>query len=86
MRVGLGDSAGWIAICPSIGGGPLKPSPVEIGGAPAEVLYSGPSPGLVNGLIQINARIPGSALSGKAAPVVVRIAEGKSQDATINLK
>ena len=75
---------GRIAIQPA-----LSPNPaltVEIGGAPAEVLYSGPSPGLVNGLIQINARIPGSALSGKAAPVVLRIAEGKSQDATINLK
>ena len=67
----------------------LAPNPnlrVEIGGAPAEVLYSGPSPGLVFGLVQINVRIPGSAISGKATPVVLRIADGKSQDASINLK
>ena len=60
---------------------------VDIGGASAEILYTGPSPGLVNGILQINAKIPGSAISGKAAPVVLRIGTGKSQDGvTMNLK
>ena len=60
---------------------------VDIGGAPAEILYAGPSPGLVNGILQINAKIPGSATSGKAAPVVLRIGSGTSQvGVTMNLK
>ena len=60
---------------------------VDIGGAPAEILYTGPSPGLVNGILQINAKIPGSAISGKAAPVVLRIGGGASQTGiTMNLK
>jgi uncharacterized protein (TIGR03437 family) len=30
----------------------------------AEVLYAGPAPGLVSGVFQINARIPGNSVSG----------------------
>ncbi len=60
---------------------------VEIGGVQAEVLYAGPSPGLVNGLLQVNTKIPGSAISGKAVPVVLKIGAGKSQDGvSLNLK
>ena len=60
---------------------------VDIGGAPAEILYAGPSPGLVNGILQINVKIPGSATSGKAAPIVLRIGAGTSQAGiTMNLK
>jgi uncharacterized protein (TIGR03437 family) len=37
---------------------------VQIGGRRAEVLYAGPAPGLVAGVMQINARVPESALGG----------------------
>ncbi len=76
---------GSIAFTPATGINPTLT--VEIGGVLAEVLYAGPSPGLVNGLLQVNAKIPGSATSGKAAPIFLKIGAGKSQDGvTINLK
>ncbi len=45
---------------------------VKIGGVDAvEVPYSGGAPGLLAGLIQINARVPANASTGDAVPVVV---------------
>lgn len=55
---------------------------VQIGGQPAEVLYSGASPGLV-GVWQINARIPSSVRPGTAVPVVVTIGGRASNTASI---
>ncbi|MGA2593261.1 MAG: hypothetical protein ABSH32_25370, partial [Bryobacteraceae bacterium] len=43
---------------------------VTIGGQPATVQYFGPAPGLVAGVIQINAVVPSSTPSGPAAVVV----------------
>jgi uncharacterized protein (TIGR03437 family) len=37
---------------------PAVPLTVRIGGVTAEVLYAGPAPGLVAGVLQINARVP----------------------------
>jgi uncharacterized protein (TIGR03437 family) len=39
----------------------------------APVVYSGAAPGLIQGLIQINARVPATAPTGAAVPIVVRI-------------
>lgn len=52
---------------------PALPVTVRIAGMPAEVLYSGAAPGLVAGVIQINARIPMEAPSGPAVPVVFQV-------------
>lgn len=52
------------------------PVTMRIGGAPTEVLYAGPAPGLV-GVQQINARIPESlTLAGPSGPVGVTISAG----------
>lgn len=58
---------------------PLQPISVSIGGQPAEVLYAGAAPGLVAGVIQINARVPPSVSGGDAVPVVVNVGSASSQ-------
>jgi uncharacterized protein (TIGR03437 family) len=54
------------------------PVTVEIGGIQAEVLFAGAAPGLVNGVMQINARIPGGVPSGNV-PVIVTVGSVSSQ-------
>jgi uncharacterized protein (TIGR03437 family) len=44
---------------------------VRVGGLPGEVLYAGPAPGLIAGLMQINVRIPDGAPAGEAAVLVI---------------
>jgi len=51
---------------------PRLPVSVTIGGAPAEVLYAGGAPGLVAGVLQVNARVP-AGLSGSAAAVKITV-------------
>ncbi|MGH9630815.1 MAG: SBBP repeat-containing protein, partial [Bryobacteraceae bacterium] len=46
-----------------------QPTQVRIGGIEAEVSYSGVAPGLVSGVIQVNARVPANAPRGAAVPV-----------------
>ena len=46
---------------------------VRINNIDAPVVYSGAAPGLIQGLIQINARVPATAPIGAAVPIVVRI-------------
>ncbi len=48
-----------------------NPMRVEIDGKSAEVLYAGPAPGLIEGVFQLNVRIPADARSGPA-PIVIR--------------
>jgi trimeric autotransporter adhesin len=43
---------------------------VSIGGQPAEVRYAGSAPGLVAGVLQVNARIPDGVRSGAASVVL----------------
>jgi uncharacterized protein (TIGR03437 family) len=60
---------------------------VTIGGAAAEVVFSGPAPGLA-GVYQVNARIPSTAATGLAVPVTVRIGPAglpPSNEATIGV-
>jgi uncharacterized protein (TIGR03437 family) len=59
---------------------PVLPVTVSVGGRPATVLYAGGAPGLVAGVIQINARVPVDVGPGSSLPVVVRIGEFASQD------
>ena len=54
---------------------PLLPITVRVGGRPAEVLYAGGAPGLVAGVMQINARIPDDAPAGDGVMVVVDAGE-----------
>jgi uncharacterized protein (TIGR03437 family) len=51
---------------------PLLPVSVFIDNQPADVLYAGAAPGMVDGVMQINARIPMAASSRYDAPVVVQ--------------
>lgn len=56
-----------------------RPSPqnslvsITMGGAAAEVLYAGTSPGLVVGIMQITVKIPMSVVPGKSVPLGIRI-------------
>ena len=54
---------------------PLANVTVTIGGQPANVLYAGGSPGLIEGLLQINLRIPAGTPAGNA-PVTLVIGTG----------
>lgn len=56
---------------------PLAPVSVNIGGMNAKVLYAGGAPGLVEGVLQINAQIPESVGPGEV-PVVVTIGQASS--------
>ena len=42
---------------------------LRIGGKPAQLLYAGPAPGEVSGVLQINAMIPADAPTGSAVSV-----------------
>jgi uncharacterized protein (TIGR03437 family) len=52
---------------------------VRIGGREAEVLYVGSAPGLIQGGVQINARIAPDAATGTNVPVEVQIGGATSQ-------
>ena len=58
---------------------PLLPVSVRIGGRPAVVEYAGSAPGLVAGVIQINARIPSDAPTGPNVPIEIQIGSNTSQ-------
>jgi uncharacterized protein (TIGR03437 family) len=69
--------------------GPTNPVPqtlerpeVTIGGAIAEVTFSGLTPGAI-GLFQINARVPATAQTGTAVPVSIRIGGVASNTVTM---
>jgi len=50
-----------------------QPVSVDIAGIPAQVTYAGGAPGLVNGLIQINAVVPNGVVTGVIVPLVVPV-------------
>jgi uncharacterized protein (TIGR03437 family) len=56
----------------------LLTATVQIGGLDAPVTYAGPAPGLVSGVLQINARVPAQAPSGAAVPVSLKIGNATS--------
>ena len=57
---------------------PLLPMTVKIGGLDADVLYAGAAPGLVAGVLQVNAKVPAGVASGDV-PVVVTVGSASSQ-------
>ena len=57
---------------------PLQTVTVTIGGIDAVVAYAGSAPGIVSGVMQVNAIIPPTVASG-TQPVVVTVGSAKSQ-------
>jgi len=57
---------------------PRLPVKVRIGARDAEVLYAGAAPGLVAGVMQVNARVPDNAPSGSAVPIEISVGEARS--------
>jgi uncharacterized protein (TIGR03437 family) len=57
---------------------PLETVTATIGGQSAEVLYAGGAPGLVAGVMQVNARVPAGAATGAAVPVLVKVGANQS--------
>ena len=43
------------------------------------ILYAGSAPGLINGTIQINARVPATVSPGAAAPVILQVGGAMSR-------
>lgn len=67
------------AIAPSQASQPKLPITVTIGGVPAEVTYAGEAPGLISGVIQINAVIPTTISPSDHVPVTWSAATYSSQ-------
>ena len=62
---------------------PLQDVRLTIGGQAAEVLYAGSAPGLVSGVLQVNARVPQGIAAGNAA--VILIVGGAASQAGVTL-
>ncbi|MBM3796713.1 MAG: hypothetical protein FJW31_22260, partial [Acidobacteria bacterium] len=62
------------------------PVSVEIGGRPARVLYAGPVPGLVHGLVQINAEVPAALPAGAASVAFIAGPPRSAPGVTVSLK
>jgi uncharacterized protein (TIGR03437 family) len=58
---------------------PVLPVSVRIGGLEAGVLYAGGAPGLVAGLLQVNARVPEGVSPGNSVPVILKVGAAESQ-------
>lgn len=76
---------GFVAVEPS--GNSIAGISLVLGDAPAEILYAGYAPGLVIGIVQINARVPETAPTGKAVPVTIKLNNATSPaGVTLNIK
>jgi uncharacterized protein (TIGR03437 family) len=64
---------------------PALPVSVQIGGAPAEVLFAGVAPGLA-GVMQVNARIAADAITGSDVFVVIGVGDAESRMVTVSVK
>jgi uncharacterized protein (TIGR03437 family) len=58
---------------------PVATVTATVGGVPAQVLYAGTSPGIVNGVMQVNVLIPVGAPSGNAVPIVITVGTASTQ-------
>ena len=66
---------------------PVLPVTVTIGGYSAEVLYAGAAPGMISGVMQVNARVPSAVVTSNFVPVVLSVGGIASQDkATMAVK
>jgi uncharacterized protein (TIGR03437 family) len=59
---------------------PLAAVSVDIGGLPATVQYAGAAPGLMSGVLQINAQMSSNVTAGNAVPVHITVGGATSQD------
>jgi uncharacterized protein (TIGR03437 family) len=64
---------------------PLLSVSVQINGQQAEVLYAGVAPGLLTGVLQVNARVPEGVPAG-SAPITITIGSTTSPAATIAVR
>ena len=60
-------------------GSTVLPTTATIGGLPAEVLYSGPAPGEIAGVGQVNLRVPPGVNSSPVAPLSIQIGTAVTQ-------
>jgi uncharacterized protein (TIGR03437 family) len=58
---------------------PLLPVGVRIGGRVADVLYAGAAPGLIGGVLQVNARVPADVARGQMVPIQLVVGTTTSQ-------
>jgi uncharacterized protein (TIGR03437 family) len=58
---------------------PILPVAVQIDGLDAAVAFAGEAPGIVAGVLQVNARIPDGAHPGPSVPVAIRVGGVTSQ-------
>jgi uncharacterized protein (TIGR03437 family) len=58
---------------------PLLPVGVRIGGRVADVLYYGAAPGLVGGMLQVDARVPADVVRGQMVPIQLLVGGATSQ-------
>jgi uncharacterized protein (TIGR03437 family) len=58
---------------------PVASVTATVGGVPAQVLYAGTAPGIVNGVMQVNVLIPATAPSGTAVPIVITVGNVSTQ-------
>ena len=65
---------------------PLLPVSVQIGGAPADILYAGAAPGLISGVLQVNCRVPAQIAAGNAVSVLLRVGEATSPPVTVAVR
>ncbi len=56
-----------------------QPVTVRIGGVTAQVTYAGSAPGIIAGVLQINAVVPPGATTGSSVPIDVTIGGVTSQ-------
>jgi uncharacterized protein (TIGR03437 family) len=63
------------------------PVTATIGGKDAQVIYAGPSPGLIWGLTQVNVIVPDSAPTGATVPITITVGNRSTQSSvTIAIK
>jgi len=75
------------SVSPASGSKPVLPVAVKIGGLDATVQHAGSAPGLVAGLLQVNAVVPASIAPGPAVPLMVSVGGVPSQrDVTIAVR
>jgi uncharacterized protein (TIGR03437 family) len=51
----------------------------QIGGQAADVVYAGGAPGMVEGVIQVNLRVPSDSQTGAAVPLSLTVGNSTSQ-------
>jgi uncharacterized protein (TIGR03437 family) len=61
------------SVTPAAAPGSTDPVSVAIGGVTASILYAGPAPGEIAGLVQVNAVVSDLAPTGPAVPIVLSV-------------